>query len=54
METIWFDWKTNPDFQDMLSREIVRTDNQIKREHEKRIRKRQKRKNKNNFLKKWK
>ena len=46
MEHIWFDWRTNPDYWDMLRRPEVRTANMIKRAEEKRAlaRKKEKRK----------
>lgn len=36
MEHTWFDWRTNPDYWDMLRRPEVRTANMIKRAEEKR------------------
>lgn len=37
MELVWFNWKTNPDYADLLSREEIRTDNQIKKSEFKRV-----------------
>lgn len=36
MEHTWFDWRTNPDYWDMLRRPEVRTANMIKRAEAKR------------------
>jgi len=46
MENIWFDWTTNIDFMDLLKRPIIKTDAQIKRSQQKRLKARQKRKSK--------
>lgn len=43
MELVWFNWMTNPDYADLLSREEIRTDNQIKKSELKRVKARVKR-----------
>lgn len=43
MELVWFNWKTNPDYADLLFREEIRTDNQIKKSELKRVKARLKR-----------
>ena len=43
MENIWFCWKTNYDYLNLLLRPIIKTDNQIKQENRKRFIKRKKR-----------
>lgn len=44
MELIWFNWSTNPDYFDMLSREVFITDAMIKKSELKRLIAKRKRK----------
>lgn len=47
MELQFFDWTTNPDYADMLSRPIITNIVKIRMSEEKRIRAKKKRKKKN-------
>lgn len=46
METTFFVWTTNPDYLDLLKRPIIKTDSQIKRQEQKRVKARLMRKRK--------